>query len=93
MTDLPNQAALAHIDTFNQSRVSAVIRELDQRTNDGITITLLWAAETNRVFVSVIEERHGVSFEFAVAAAEAADAFRHPYAYTALDQEDHALAA
>jgi hypothetical protein len=93
MTDLPNQAALTHIDTFTQSRMGAVIRELDQRTNDGITVTLLWNAETNRVFVSVIEPRHGASFEFAVAAADAADAFHHPYAYAAPDQEDHALAA
>ena len=94
MTDLPNEAALTHIDnSFTQSRVSDVIRELDQRTNDGITVTLLWAAETNRVFVSVVEERHGVSFEFAVAAADAVDAFHHPYAYAAPDQEDHALAA
>ena len=93
MTDLPNQAALTHIDnTFNRSRVSDVIRELDQRSNDEITVTLLWAAETNRVFVSVIEARHGVSFEFAVAAADAADAFHHPYAYAAPHQEDHALA-
>src|SRR5690349_13938438 len=93
MTNLPNEAALTHVDTLNQSRVRDVIRELDQRTTDEITVTLLWAAETNRVFVSVTEERHGASFEFAVAAANAADAFHHPYAYAALDQEDHALAA
>lgn len=93
MTNLPNEAALTHIDTVNQSRVRDVIRELDQRTNDGITVTLLWHAETNRVVVSVVEERHGVSFEFAVATADAADAFHHPYAYAAVDQEDHAFAA
>jgi hypothetical protein len=93
MTGPPNEAALTHIDTFNQSRVCDVTRELDQRTSDGVTVTLLWSAETNRVFVSVVEERHGVSFEFAVAAADAADAFHHPYAYAALDQEDHAFAA
>ncbi len=69
------------------------IRELDQRTNDRITVTLLWNAATNAVFVRVVEERHGVSFEFGVPAADAADAFHHPYAYAAHDQEDHALAA
>lgn len=93
MTDLSNKAALTHINTINQSGMSDVIRELDQRTNDGITITLLWNAETNRVFVSIVEERHDVSFEFAVAAADAADAFHHPHAYAAVDQEDHAFAA
>ncbi len=69
------------------------IRELDQRTNDGITVTLLWNAETNGVFVSVVEERHGVSFNFAVPAADAADAFHHPYAYAAPAPEHDALAA
>jgi hypothetical protein len=69
------------------------IRELDQRINDGVTVTLLWNAATNRVFVSVVEAQHGVSFEFAVPAAEAADAFHHPYAYAAPDQEGDALAA
>jgi hypothetical protein len=93
MTNLPNQAALAHIDIFHQSRVTAVIRELDQRTNDGITVTLLWNAQTNGVIVSVIEDRHAVSFEFAVPAADAADAFHHPFAYAAPASEDHALAA
>ena len=61
--------------------MSAVIRELDQRTDHGITVTLLWNADTNRVFVSVLEERDGVLFEFEVAGADAADAFHHPYAY------------
>lgn len=93
MTDIPDEASLTHIDTVNQSRVRDAIRELDQRTNDEITVTLLWNAQTNCVFVSVVEERHGVTFEFAVAAADAADAFHHPYAYAALDQEDHAFAA
>ena len=70
--------------------MSDAIRELDQRTSDGITVTLLWNTETDRVFVSVVEERHGVSFEFAVPAADAADAFHHPYAY---GPPDEALAA
>ena len=72
--------------------MSDSIRELDQRTNDGITVTLLWNAETNGVFVSVVEERYGVSFDFAVP-ADAADAFHHPYAYAAPAREHDALAA
>ncbi len=93
MANHPNHAAVTHIDKFHQTRVTDVIRELDQRTNDGITVTLLWNAQTNGVVVSVTEERHGVSFAFAVPAADAADAFRHPYGYAAPDGEDHALAA
>jgi hypothetical protein len=73
--------------------MNAVIRELDQRTDHGITVTLLWNTETNRVFVSVVEQRPGVSFDFAVSAAHAADAFHHPYAYAAPYQEGDALAA
>ena len=73
--------------------MSDLIRELDQRTNDGVTVTLLWNAETNTVFVSVVEERYGVSFEFPVPPADATDAFHHPYAHAAPDQEDDALAA
>ena len=73
--------------------MSADIRELDRRTNHGISVTLLWDAKTNRVFVSVVEERDGGAFEFEVAGAEAADAFHHPYAYTAHSPEHHAITA
>lgn len=69
------------------------MRQLDQRTSDGVTVTLLWNAETNGVFVSVVEERYGGSFEFAVPAADASLAFHHPYAYAAAGPEDHPLAA
>jgi hypothetical protein len=61
--------------------VTTAIRELDRRTTHGISVTLLWNAATNRVFVSILEERDGVSFEFEVAGADAADAFHHPYTY------------
>ena len=73
--------------------MNAVIRELNQRTTDGISVTLLWNAETNRVFVCVVEERRGARFEFEVPGAEAADAFHHPYAYATHDLDHGALAA
>ena len=75
------------------STSTSAIRELDQRTGDGISVTLLWSAQTNRVFISVLEQRHGVAFEFEVAAADARDAFHHPYAYAEHDRTDGALAA
>jgi hypothetical protein len=56
-------------------------------------VTLPRKAKTNHIFVSVFEEQHGVSFELAVRAADAADAFNHPHAYAAPDQEDDPLAA
>jgi hypothetical protein len=79
MTNLSDGIALA--DPEDLRHQAAVIRELDRRRNDGISVTLLWNADTNRVFVSVVEERAAVSFEFEVAGAHAADAFHHPYAY------------
>jgi hypothetical protein len=56
-------------------------RELDHRTADGIDVTLCWDARTNRLFVAVQNERDDDSFDVEVDAAEALDAFHHPYAY------------
>jgi len=68
------------------------IRELDHRRADGIEVTLLWNAETNGVFVSVVEGE-GSTLEFQVPPAQALDAFHHPYAYAAFDQLQEVLAA
>jgi hypothetical protein len=69
------------------------VRELDRRSNDGIDVTLLWSPRTNQVFVAVVDERDGESFELEVDPANALDAFRHPYAYADRDHEDFALAS
>ena len=68
-------------------------RELDHRSSDGVHVTLLWSASTNRVFVSVVEIRTGPSFHFEVAPADALDAFHHPYAYAEHQRQQDALAA
>lgn len=73
--------------------MSAPARELDRRTDHGITVTLLWNEATDRVFVVVLEERDGVSFEFEVRGADAAEAFHHPFAYASQDPHHRALAA
>ncbi len=57
------------------------IRELDRRHNHGIDVSLLWNSITDRLFVSVLDERNGGSFEVEVAASDALDAFRHPFVY------------
>jgi hypothetical protein len=59
------------------------IRELDRRKSDGIEVTLSWNPNTNRVLVSVIDERDGDSFQVEVGPENAMDAFHHPYAYAA----------
>jgi hypothetical protein len=57
------------------------LRELDQRTGDGVEVTLLWSERTGSVYVAV-EDAHGhPGFCFAVDPEDALDAFRHPYAY------------
>ena len=71
----------------------AVIRELDHRRSDGIAITLLWNAVTKAVFISVVEERDGTSFQFGVPPADALDAFHHPFAYAGYEQAEQTLAA
>ena len=69
------------------------IRELGRRRNDGIDVTLFWNSGSNGVFVVVEDERGGEAFRLDVAAADALDAFHHPYAYLAGEERQHALAA
>jgi hypothetical protein len=59
------------------------IRELDRRAAHGIDVALLWEPQTNRVFVAVTDERTDERLHLAVNAADALDAFHHPYAYAA----------
>ena len=68
------------------------IKELDHRHGDGIDVALLWNSRTDRVFVAVEDERLGERLEIPVAAADALDAFHHPFAYTH-PYSDDALAA
>jgi|ERR1700729_3184754 hypothetical protein len=58
-----------------------VVRELDRRFNDGFDVRLLWNPRTNRVFVAIEDQRDGNSFEFRVDAANALEAFHHPFAH------------
>jgi hypothetical protein len=56
--------------------------ELDQRTNDGIDVRLLWSPDDGRVFVAVSDSRTGEAFALEVAErSRALDVFHHPYAY------------
>jgi hypothetical protein len=73
------------------------VRELDGRTTDGIDVRLLWNPHTNRVSITVDDAHTGVWFELEVPAADALDAFHHPYAYAGApspvaywsDEHDH----
>ena len=63
---------------------AVTLRELDQRTADGIDVQLLWDERTNQVFVAVEDHRGGGSQTFEVDGGEALAAFHHPYAFAAL---------
>jgi hypothetical protein len=56
------------------------MRELAQRSNNGIDVRLLWHVPSDQVFV-VVEDTKGDSFELEVDAENALDAFRHPFIY------------
>jgi hypothetical protein len=58
-------------------------RELAQRIDDGLEITLLWCKFGNRVMVAVTDERTGEQFELEIRASEALSAFYHPFAHRA----------
>jgi hypothetical protein len=73
--------------------VPADARELDSRSSDGIDVTLLWSAQANRVWISVVDEKSGDWFEQDVHPALAQDAFQHPYAYANRDRDEFAIAA
>jgi hypothetical protein len=56
-------------------------RELDHRESDGVSVTLLWHEDSNRVTIHVADSGTGEEFDLEVAGRDALDAFRHPYAY------------
>jgi len=55
--------------------------ELAQRENEGISVTLFWYQETDRLTVAVRDERTGEAFDLEAPASTAMDVFNHPYAY------------
>lgn len=56
-------------------------RELDHRESDGVSVTLLWYEDSNRVTIHVVDSDSGEELDLEVAGRDALDAFRHPYAY------------
>ena len=57
-------------------------RELAQRSNNGVHVSLLWSSVDDALTVAVRDEA-GESFELDCAPHEALDVFNHPYAYAA----------
>lgn len=69
--------------TVNSNRPDT-LRELDHRRSNGVDVSLLWDEQDNRVFVSVVDDEAGKSFELEVPPGDALHAFRHPFAHAGL---------
>jgi hypothetical protein len=55
--------------------------ELDKRQSNGYTISLEWNRDTGKTQIVVDDVRTAGKLVFPVAAANAGDAFRHPFSY------------
>ena len=58
------------------------LRELDQRSTNGLEVTLLWSERTGSLIICVEDRAASSGFHFAVDPADAVEAFRHPYAFS-----------
>jgi hypothetical protein len=58
-------------------------RELAQRRENGVEVTLNWDARSNAVSVEIVDLCDDRTLLVPVAAAAALDAYYHPYAYAA----------
>ena len=56
-------------------------RELAQRANGHIEVSLLWRRSDNSLTLQLVELENGVVFELSISPEDALDAFYHPYAY------------
>lgn len=65
-------------------------RELDRRHRDGSDVRLLWHPHTDRVSITLEDERLGHSLEFDVDGADALDAFNHPHIYAPTPRSNQA---
>jgi hypothetical protein len=66
---------------------SAPARELAQRLSGTVEILLLWHSEIDRLELSVRDVATGSGFQIDVEPSDAIDAFNHPYAYAAKQEQ------
>jgi hypothetical protein len=63
-----------------KTTTSTTYRELDQRTADGLAVTLEWNPATDALRLVVVD-RQSPAVTFPVRAEDASDAFVHPFIY------------
>lgn len=68
---------------MNASTINSEPRELAYRANDGLEVALLWVESTDRLVVSVADERTGDRFALRAGRENALDIFYHPFAHAA----------
>ena len=59
-------------------------KELASRGTDGLAVSLLWSKATDRVRVTVADERFDEELDLDIPGAHALAAFQHPFAYAAV---------
>ena len=60
---------------------SSQYRQLNQRTADGLAVTLEWNPTTDALRVVIVDHAASETVRFPVRAADASDAFVHPFIY------------
>jgi hypothetical protein len=80
MTAHAHAGALKDIDTG--------FRELTQRANGGLNVTLLWHPKTGELLVCVHDERRDVYFEIHAERDFALDVYYHPYAHVGYSDDE-----
>lgn len=65
-----------------------MLRELNSRESDGLSVAILWNSDTDEVFVSVLDSKTATAETFQIDPADATDAFAHPFTYTVSTLDD-----
>ena len=73
-------AALRAVESNAVAMAPSIYRELDRRTTDGLEVTLEWNPMTDALRIVVVD-RESQAVTFPVSAADASDAFVHPFIY------------
>ena len=63
------------------------IRELAERTSNGIRMRLLWLQGTRELWVEIYEPEFDVTIVIPAEPEHALDTFHHPYAYAAVHKQ------
>ena len=72
---------------MNSATLISRRRELAQRVNGGLEITLYWYPDTNATRIEVLDTGIDETISFPVPAERALDAFHHPFVHLPIQPE------